>query len=164
MNTRATEPVTLKAIGYVSRAAAPVESDELAALEYEARMNNRATDITGLLVFDDGYYVQVLEGPVDAVDATLERIRWDPRHEELEQVLDTPISERSFARWAMASIDLRAPAASVGIGNLAEDLAGFLARVDKVQQATSPVLLDAFQQVLTLLDKSRGERRESRPR
>lgn len=162
MSTRATEAVALKAIGYVSRASTPVDSDELATLEYQARMHNRAADITGLLVFDDGYYVQVLEGPADAVDATLERIRSDPRHQDLEQVLDTPIRERNFARWALASIDLRAPAASIGLGSLAGDLAGFLARVDETRQGMGPVLPSAFQQVLTLLDKARGVGDEGR--
>lgn len=158
MNSRATNAVALKAIAYVSRAAAPVDSNELSALEDEARRNNRATGITGLLVFDAGHYVQVLEGPADAVDATLARIREDPRHEDFEQILDKPISERSFARWALASIDLHAPAASVNLEHLAEDLEGFLARVDPVQQGGKDrVLLSAFQQVLALLDNTRGD-------
>ena len=162
MSRRASGIRALKAIGYVSRAAAPVDSNALAALEGAARMHNRAAGITGLLVFDAGYYVQVLEGPAGAVDATLARIRRDPRHEEMDLVLDTPIDARSFGRWALASIDLRAPAASVDIADLAEDLADFLARVDADRERTGPVLQDAFRQVLGLLDKARGEGGEGR--
>ena len=151
MNTEA-----LKAVGYVSRASMPVDSIELAILEDEARTNNVLADITGLLVFDSGCFVQVLEGPAGAVDATLARIRRDMRHEDLELVLDTPISARSFGRWALASVDLRAPAASVDIGDLAGDLAHFLERIDQSQPRTGLMLLSAFQQVLSLLGKMRG--------
>ncbi|MEE4297899.1 MAG: BLUF domain-containing protein [Pseudomonadales bacterium] len=149
----------LKAVGYVSRASTPVDSNELAILEDEARTNNGRADITGLLVFDSGCFVQVLEGPADAVDATLARIRRDTRHEDLELVLDTPISARSFGRWALASVDLRAPAASVDIGDLAGDLAHFLARIDRSQPRTGLMLLSAFQQLLSLLGRMRGEDR-----
>jgi hypothetical protein len=156
MSAPVSEAVALKVIAYVSRATAPVDSNELAALEDEARRYNRTTGITGLLVFDAGHYIQVLEGPAGAVDATLVRIRADPRHEDLEQVLDEPIDERRFARWALASIDLRAPAASVDIDLLAGGLADFLHRVDTAQQGKGRVLVRAFQQVLALLDKARG--------
>lgn len=157
MSPPVSEALPLKVVAYVSRAAAPVDSNELAALEDEARRYNRATGITGLLVFDAGHFVQVLEGPAGAVDATLGRIRADPRHEDFEQILDEPIVERSFARWALASIDLRAPAASVDLERLAGGLADFLDRVDPRQQGRGRVLVRAFQQVLELLDKARGD-------
>jgi hypothetical protein len=144
----------LKAIGYVSRAAEPVSSDELAALEQEAHRSNRAAGVTGLLVFDAGCYIQILEGPAHAVDATLERIRGDGRHEELEQVIDMPIHARSFSHWALASIDLRAPAASVDIFSLAGGIEDFLGRLDAELPGKGPLLMSALRQVLALLDKA----------
>ena len=157
MNSRETEAGPLKAIGYVSHAATPVGSSALAALEAEAREHNVAAGITGLLVFDAGCYAQVLEGPADAVDATFARIRGDRRHQDLEQVLDTPISERSFPHWALASIDLRAPAASSDVFELPGGLADFLARnVGEAPQGNELVLVNAFKQVLELLDKAQG--------
>jgi hypothetical protein len=154
MSRRENGAEDLKAIGYVSRAAAPVGSDELTALEQEAHRHNRAADITGLLVFDAGCYVQVLEGPAEAVEATLDRIRRDARHEDLEQVLDMPIGERSFPHWALASIDLEAPAASADIFDFAGGLSDFLGRVDAAPQGRGEVLVLAFRRVLALLDRA----------
>lgn len=156
MNLPEVESDRLKAIGYVSRAAELVSSDDLAALEQEAQRHNRASGVTGLLIFDAGCYIQVLEGPAHAVDATLERIRCDGRHEELEQVLDEPIAGRSFAHWALASIDLSAPAASVGIFSLAGGIEDFLGRVDAEPQGNRRRLVSALHQVLALLDKAQG--------
>jgi len=53
------------------------------------------------LFFDGVRFLQVLEGPEDAVAAAFERISADPRHMALVVLRDRQIDHRSFGGWAM---------------------------------------------------------------
>ncbi len=68
-----------------------------------SRINNAAVGVTGALMFNAGYFAQVLEGPQEAVEATFERIQQDPRHGEVSLMSFEP-AERSFADWSMAFV------------------------------------------------------------
>ncbi len=66
-----------------------------------------------MLLYRDGNFMQVLEGPDAAVQLTLERIRGDERHRGLVVLKKDNIASRSFSEWTMAfkkigSEDLRA--------------------------------------------------------
>lgn len=66
-----------------------------------SRRNNQAAGVTGFLIFDRDSFLQVLEGPREALDATMARIAQDDRHRDVS-VLDTrPIGQRSFDAWTM---------------------------------------------------------------
>lgn len=88
-------------IHYISTARSILESRELEALLTSARRRNAQEDITGLLVAGGRRFLQVLEGPYDAVTATYERIVQDPRHFAVVQLSNKAIGERSFSQWAM---------------------------------------------------------------
>lgn len=75
---------------------------ELAELLDQARRHNPQVGVTGLLLYCNGCFMQVLEGPVDAVEALYKRIAKDPRHRSLIQLSMEPISERDFGNWSMA--------------------------------------------------------------
>jgi len=65
--------------------------------------NNRAVALTGLLLVHDGWFMQVLEGPKAALEATYARIIRDPRHAEV-RVLETADAEaREFGGWNMCA-------------------------------------------------------------
>jgi hypothetical protein len=66
-----------------------------------ARANNARLGITGMLLYADGNFVQLIEGPDNAVDALYARISRDPRHTSLLKALDRPITERHYADWTM---------------------------------------------------------------
>ena len=65
--------------------------------------NNRSTGLTGLLLFHDGYFLQALEGPAQAVSATYRRILNDPRHHESKILLSEQILVRAFPDWNMCA-------------------------------------------------------------
>jgi hypothetical protein len=67
----------------------------------DARRLNPANDVTGALICRADLYLQLLEGPKDAVEATFTRIARDDRHLEVERLVCRPIEERLFAAWAM---------------------------------------------------------------
>lgn len=69
-----------------------------------SQANNGRAGVTGALIFNDGVFGQVLEGPKDAVDETFERIQLDERHHNVTLLDITPIEERSFADWSMGFV------------------------------------------------------------
>lgn len=87
-----------------------------------ARKENPKCDVTGALLFSGGFFAQVLEGPLGAVQSTFERIRSDARHTEVSVLSCKPITRRSFADWSMA---YATPAgwvpASLGIAGILEN-------------------------------------------
>ncbi|MBT9312923.1 BLUF domain-containing protein [Leptothoe kymatousa] len=67
-----------------------------------ARSNNKEQGITGALLYSGGYFSQVIEGPMDAVEDLFETIQNDPRHTDVSVLHFNPIPNRSFSDWSMA--------------------------------------------------------------
>lgn len=80
--------------------------------------NNKRNGITGILIFKDGDFMQLLEGDRDAVLKTMERIEADSRHSHLIIVYDQPATERLFPNWSMAFRDLSNMAGVEGYSNI----------------------------------------------
>jgi hypothetical protein len=68
--------------------------------------NNGTVEVTGLLLFRQGWFLQVLEGELDEVDETFDRIRRDRRHIDVRLVSDEPADRRAFADWNMVATPL----------------------------------------------------------
>ncbi len=67
-----------------------------------SRRNNARDGITGLL-FSDGFrFLQVLEGPEDAVEKTFARIQKDARHRAVVLLSKRDVAIREFGDWEMA--------------------------------------------------------------
>lgn len=92
----------LKQRAYISLSRLVVQPSTLADLLVDFRTRNEARDITGLLVFDQGRFFQVFEGPEPAVDHLWDRIQRDDRHELVTPVLEQWVQHRSFDGWSMA--------------------------------------------------------------
>jgi hypothetical protein len=86
---------------YVSSATHSFAASELLALLEGSRRNNAPAGITGLLLYRDGNFMQVLEGEETAVTDTHARISKDPRHDGLITLLRAQITERGFGDWSM---------------------------------------------------------------
>lgn len=86
---------------YVSHATVPFGTAELDALLELSRRKNAECGVTGMLVYRDGDFLQILEGPEQAVRQTFGRIAADPRHSGAIVIDDTPVSAREFADWWM---------------------------------------------------------------
>lgn len=68
---------------YRSQAVRPFSSAHLTALLEASRAYNEAHDITGLLCYSAGHFVQLLEGTTTEVYRLYARIRQDPRHHQV---------------------------------------------------------------------------------
>lgn len=96
--------VPLHRLAYLSTYRAGRVDSELSALRAilsVSRKNNEAADVTGYLIFDGETFIQVLEGPRDALDATMTRIVRDERHRDVTVLATQPVETRSFREWKM---------------------------------------------------------------
>ncbi|MDQ1172070.1 hypothetical protein QE430_000377 [Microbacterium testaceum] len=91
----------LISISYVSAAAESFDDARLAELLDQSRHSNHEHDLTGMLLYRRGRFFQVLEGPQDAVDELMTKIRRDPRHTDVRMLLSEEIDERRFSEWTM---------------------------------------------------------------
>jgi hypothetical protein len=71
----------------------------------QARKHNERNGLTGILLFDGFTFLQVLEGPLSAIERTYERIACDQRHTELEVIDLSVIESRDYMAWSMAMLD-----------------------------------------------------------
>jgi Sensors of blue-light using FAD len=66
-----------------------------------SRTRNARDDITGTLICRADMYLQLIEGPDAAVQATYQRILADDRHQEIALLLSRTVESRLFPGWAM---------------------------------------------------------------
>ncbi len=86
---------------YCSAATTGFSRADLATLLAECREKNAKAGLTGMLLYSDRTFFQVLEGDRPVVEALLERLTLDKRHERVTKIILEPIEERSFAQWTM---------------------------------------------------------------
>lgn len=84
---------------YKSVATASPSPTDLRALVGKARARNRKLSVTGMLLYEDGSFLQTLEGPPDKLDALWSSIKLDPRHEHIEVLSEHMVPARLFSDW-----------------------------------------------------------------
>ncbi len=87
---------------YISSTAKTFEQSEIDVILKSSVKNNLASGITGVLIYGDGGFIQVLEGKGHALDSTYKRILCDPRHSGIMVLYREKVSQRSFPDWGMA--------------------------------------------------------------
>lgn len=88
---------------YISTARGIVTAADIQRILGASRRNNGRDGISGLLFFDGVRFLQAPEGDPDAVAATFERIRADPRHSGTVVLSRREVAVREFGSWATAS-------------------------------------------------------------
>jgi hypothetical protein len=87
---------------YLSQATVPFDESQLAYLLAKAREFNTRHRLTGILLYGNDQFFQVLEGEAATVHGLYDRICQDPRHRNVTTYADKAITGRSFADWHMA--------------------------------------------------------------
>ncbi len=97
---------------YLSAAVTWFSAKELRDMLKTCRVNNERAGITGMLLYKDGNFMQVLEGDESVVLALLQRITRDLRHRGLV-VIDSGLKpKREFGAWSMDFVDLSSNSAA----------------------------------------------------
>ena len=104
-----TSPHVLVSLIYVSSAVELFSPAELLALLETSRRNNTPVGITGLLLYKDGNFMQVIEGEAAEIHRLHDRISRDPRHTGLITLTERRIEQRQFSDWSMGFKNLCDP-------------------------------------------------------
>jgi hypothetical protein len=86
-------------ITYVSTASPYLSEEETKKLLVSAKNDNISNDISGVLIYSDGNFFQIIEGEEQKIKKLFIKIEQDPRHYNLIKLLDKSIEAFSFASY-----------------------------------------------------------------
>ncbi len=86
---------------YSSVAVNPFTESDLIKLLEQSRQHNKQHDITGMLLYAQDKFIQVLEGDKTLVNKLYSKIVVDPRHKKVTIVIEGESEERIFKDWSM---------------------------------------------------------------
>lgn len=125
---------------YRSRASEDISYSQIQSILESAEIFNRQNNLTGLLVYKHGYFLQLIEGERLKVLDLYRRILKDPRHSDIERLAEGESTVRVFNRWPLVFHDGDIDSER---GSLASDL--FLSRVT-IEEEKIIKTLESFRQ------------------
>jgi hypothetical protein len=127
---------------YASLAAPSFAESDIPALLEEARDANASCGISGMLLYINGSFFQVLEGERRVVDDVYGRILGDRRHSRVAMIIREPIADRSFNEWSMgfSTVDMVSAGALVG----ENDFFNSASCIERLDAGRAKKLLSAF--------------------
>lgn len=92
---------------YLSAGVNWFNESELKDILTVSNVNNIRDNITGLLLYGEGNFIQLLEGEENDIQKTFNKINEDQRHKGITHIASGELKERNFPDWAMGfrSID-----------------------------------------------------------
>lgn len=112
---------------YVSRAVAAFTPSDLRELLEKARTNNTRIQVTGLLLYHNLSFFQILEGAQEHVLPLFTQIGKDKRHDNVLLLSKKTVEERNFGEWCMGFIDINTTAGKLpGFVKILEAKSSFL--------------------------------------
>jgi hypothetical protein len=87
---------------YISTAVDSIKKADLDNILAVSHKNNPSRNITGILLFKGGLFIQLLEGSYDSVRQLYERISKDARHGDIKIAWERTSDNRLYGEWAMA--------------------------------------------------------------
>lgn len=88
-------------ISYISTATRPMSQEDLEQILITSRENNARLGITGMLLYGNNTFIQILEGEEQAVHKLIARIKKDPRHTDFQVLKQKTVDRREYADWSM---------------------------------------------------------------
>lgn len=90
---------------YLSRASDDFDEQDIESIVETSKRNNVRDGVTGMLLYKDGRFLQILEGEESKVKKIAQRIEADPRHADLTVIFDG-VMPQLFSDWAMGYANL----------------------------------------------------------
>ena len=95
------KPKDLVELSYLSEAVSDMSFLGLMRLLESARAFNQTNGISGILLYDNQQFGQIIEGERASVMKAWKRIQEDKRHHRIELLEIREISERSYPEWLL---------------------------------------------------------------
>jgi hypothetical protein len=86
---------------YISSAVKLLTEEELLLLLRQSQEKNAILDVTGMLLYKGGNFMQMLEGEEQTVRELYATIRKDERHKDILTIMTGNIEKRNFDSWSM---------------------------------------------------------------
>ena len=86
---------------YLSSSTGHLSLEEINALLLQSRKFNAKNEISGVLLYIDGDFLQVIEGQKEVITTLFEKIKKDTRHKGIITVFNDQLVERQFPDWSM---------------------------------------------------------------
>jgi len=98
----------MKLIVYISEySGSEAEIDQvLESITLKAKTNNPEYDVTGVLFYQNGKFVQIIEGEEESLNKLMKRIESDSRHSNIKYLVNEEIQNHAFKDWNMDSFNL----------------------------------------------------------
>lgn len=91
---------------YISRYNSDNANIEVARILEQSRRNNESNGITGVLVMNENYFLQVIEGSRAVINTLLQKLIKDERHTSLRIVECHEVQQRHWSKWSMQYLTL----------------------------------------------------------
>jgi hypothetical protein len=96
---------------YLSTASFRFSEKDLTELLNQSRKHNLDKGITGLLLYAEGSFMQLLEGKREDIEDLMGRIKKDERHRQVQIMEEGEVARRQFPDWTMGFLDYASPQA-----------------------------------------------------
>lgn len=90
---------------YYSLASKDLTYSDLENILKVSRKNNEQLNITGILIYKDDQFIQVLEGEHENVLSVFNRIEHDQRNQNVRVLFQGETEKRLFEKWSMGYAD-----------------------------------------------------------
>lgn len=89
-------------LSYVSTGCDCLRYDDIKSILDSSNRNNHDKNITGILVYCNKHFFQIVEGEKEAIQDLYNKILIDPRHDGVIKIQEGYIDNRQFENWHMA--------------------------------------------------------------
>lgn len=76
--------------------------EQLAELSAEYKKSLSEDGVTGVMLYEDGNFFQVIEGDADKIDAAYKRFSAEKHTHKVVKIIEEEQDQRSFAHWTSA--------------------------------------------------------------
>jgi hypothetical protein len=96
----------LSQLVYVSNRKSTCTPAEIENILSACKKNNPPLNITGVLLYSNTKFIQLVEGEAKVIMDLYDKIKKDARHSNPVMISYNPIKEKSFPSWHMGSKDI----------------------------------------------------------
>jgi len=96
----------LSQLVYVSNRKPNCTNEEIGKILDACKKNNPPLNVTGVLLYNDKKFIQLVEGDAKIIMDLYNKIKSDDRHERVMMLSYSPIKEKAFPSWHMGSRDV----------------------------------------------------------
>ncbi len=125
---------------YVSNRKPNCTEEEIEKILESCKKNNPPLEITGVLLYSENKFIQLVEGEAKVIMDLYEKIKKDSRHTNPMMISYGPIKEKSFPSWHMGTKNISKNAVDYKTDITSEDKTVFSSILNGKEESGQRVL------------------------